>query len=241
MVYFQNILLFISFVDSLNIIIIPTFNFWGDHTTCYNLKQNTHSELGKWLSCMYRDSSCSLLIVSHLWKQNPVIRTTALYGAQHYISLKFASLKLPASTENLWVNQLISCGSTWPTAHSLWGDPSKLYSYSLRVASTLNQFIFWQILRQHLRQIQATCNDCQLFIHSMLYRLIHIESKLADFPGFTFSFCLRWLCRSRLANSFFYSFIAVEKKKEIISLPFRHFFLYNNYVRKSVHHCQYKS
>ena len=49
MVYFQNILLFISFVDSLNIIIIPTFNFWGDHTTSYNLKQNTHSELGKWL------------------------------------------------------------------------------------------------------------------------------------------------------------------------------------------------
>ena len=47
--YFQNILLFISIVDSLNIIIIPKFNFLGDHTTCYNLKQNTHSELGKWL------------------------------------------------------------------------------------------------------------------------------------------------------------------------------------------------
>ena len=46
---FQNILLFISFVDSLNIIIIPHFHFWWDHTTCNNLKQNIHSELGKWL------------------------------------------------------------------------------------------------------------------------------------------------------------------------------------------------
>ena len=68
--------------------------------------------------------AASCQIVSRLWKQNPVIRTTALYGAQQYISLKCASLKLPGPTDNLWVNQSISCGSTWPTAHSLWGDPS---------------------------------------------------------------------------------------------------------------------
>ena len=47
------------FVDSLNIIIIPTFNFWGDHTTCYNFKQNTHSELGK---CLY------LSAVNHIYR-----------------------------------------------------------------------------------------------------------------------------------------------------------------------------
>ena len=47
-----------------------------------------------------------------------------VYGAQHYISLKCASLKLPGSTDNLWAKQSISCGSTWPTAHSLWLDPS---------------------------------------------------------------------------------------------------------------------